>query len=445
MEKKQSQKFLRQRKFLLVMPVLIVPFLIMFFWALGGGNGQPKDTKVSQLSKGINTRVPDAHFNKEKGVDKFSFYEQADKDSLKFKEALKNDPYRSQENAQSESNNQSSSKFPFHSSANQSQFESNLRKSLGSSGNYLKSDEDPNEQKVNAKLAQLYAELNKKESFEKNKPLTGANGISNYGELKSNPDLNRLEKVLQGYSKEDRTEDPQIKQLDSLLNKVIDIQHPERLAEKNKDSARNTKKPIFEVRNHQSSKSNVAFEKPNPDSLSENPDYGQSSFYGFDPSRISKLDSSNAIRAIIHETQVLISGATIKLRLLDDIFINGHRIPKDHFVFGKASLNADRLNIAINSIEYNNSVFPVNLKVYDFDGIEGIPIHDAISRKVAKQSADNAIETMQLASLDPSIGAQAATAGINAAKSLIGKNIKIEKVTVPVGHRVLLENVSQKQ
>ena len=76
----------------------------------------------------------------------------------------------------------------------------------------------------------------------------------------------------------------------------------------------------------------------------------------------------------------------------------------------------------------------------DLDGIAGIYIPGAITRDVAKQSTDQAIQSIRLASLDPSVGAQAASAGIQAAKSLIGRKVKLVKVTVKAGYRVLLRD-----
>jgi hypothetical protein len=87
--KEQSQQFLRKRKFLLVMPVLIVPFLTMAFWALGGGKGKPSAAVVSKA--GLNTKLPDAKLKADKGLNKMSFYELAQKDSQKLKEALAKD------------------------------------------------------------------------------------------------------------------------------------------------------------------------------------------------------------------------------------------------------------------------------------------------------------------------------------------------------------------
>jgi len=156
-------------------------------------------------------------------------------------------------------------------------------------------------------------------------------------------------------------------------------------------------------------------------------------------------DTQNAIQAVIHETQTLVAGSTVKLRLVNDVYINGMLIPKDNFLFGEATLNGERLGIKINSMRYQNSLFPVQLSVYDMDGMDGIYIPGAITRDVSKQSADRAIQGIGLTTMDPSLGAQAASAGIEAARDLISKKVKLVKVTVKAGYQVLLRDEKQKQ
>ena len=82
MKEKHSAKFLRQRKMMLVLPVLIIPFVTMGFWALGGGQGLSKNN-LADNSKGLNLQLPDAIFKDDKNADKLSFYNEADADSLK--------------------------------------------------------------------------------------------------------------------------------------------------------------------------------------------------------------------------------------------------------------------------------------------------------------------------------------------------------------------------
>lgn len=130
---------------------------------------------------------------------------------------------------------------------------------------------------------------------------------------------------------------------------------------------------------------------------------------------------------------------------MNDIFVNGVLIPKDNFVFGTADLNGERLGIKINSVRYHNSLFPVELSVFDMDGMDGIYVPGAITRDVAKQSADRAAQQIDFSNLNPSIGAQAANASVEAAKTLFSRKIKVVKVTVKAGYQVLLRDEKQKQ
>ena len=76
-------------------------------------------------------------------------------------------------------------------------------------------------------------------------------------------------------------------------------------------------------------------------------------------------------------------------------------IPAGNFLFAEAAINDQRMQMEIHSIVYNHSIFPVQLTVYDMDGLAGINIPDAISRNVIKQGGDNALQGMDLTSLNP--------------------------------------------
>jgi len=90
--KPHSEKFIQQRRFYMILPVLALPFVTMIFWALGGGTGTP--AQAQEINSGFNLELPGAHFDKEDELwDKFKLYEQAKRDSLKYEEARKNDPY----------------------------------------------------------------------------------------------------------------------------------------------------------------------------------------------------------------------------------------------------------------------------------------------------------------------------------------------------------------
>lgn len=90
----QSQAYLRKRKMMLVLPLLVIPFLTMAFWALGGGQTRQNITTVKQ--PGLNLNLPDAGLKDDNMADKLSFYDKADKDSLKKEEWMRTDPYYQQ-------------------------------------------------------------------------------------------------------------------------------------------------------------------------------------------------------------------------------------------------------------------------------------------------------------------------------------------------------------
>ncbi|MDB5192463.1 MAG: hypothetical protein JWQ96_2026 [Segetibacter sp.] len=78
------------------------------------------------------------------------------------------------------------------------------------------------------------------------------------------------------------------------------------------------------------------------------------------------------------------------------------------------------------------------------DGIGGVYIPGAITRDIAKQSADRAVQGIGFTTIDPSLKVQAASAGVEAAKTLCSKKAKLLKVMVKAGYRVLLRDEKEK-
>jgi len=87
---------------------------------------------------------------------------------------------------------------------------------------------------------------------------------------------------------------------------------------------------------------------------------------------------------------------------------------------------------------------PVALRAYDLDGQPGIAIPGSMNRDMAKQSSAQVLSGINPLALDPSIGAQAAGAGIEAARMVLSKKIRLVRVSIPVGYKVLLIDESIK-
>jgi hypothetical protein len=364
-----TPKMLRQRKFLLVAPLLILPFLTLFFWALGGGKVNATDA-TNNAAKGFNMNLPGAKLKNNSTFNKMSYYNQAALDSVKLKQEMKSDPYyRPSADSAGRIGASASGTLPGFTA----------RKIDGSAINSGQNDPAANEDKIYERLAQLQATMNK--------PVTGTAPAYNYGN--NTPAPNRPPAVTQ-----QSAEDPEMKQMNGMLEKILDIEHPDRLQEHAKDK----------------------------DSISHSKRF-------------------RAIPAVIDGNQKVTQGTVVRIKLLDTVTLNGQLIPKGQLLYGSGSLYNQRIGLNIRIIHIGYEIIPVDLTVFDMvDGLEGICVPEALTGDAVKEGADNGVENMELMSMDESMGAQAATAGINAAKGLFSKKIKRVKGKLKGGHLLLLRD-----
>src|SRR5690606_14223589 len=113
------------------------------------------------------------------------------------------------------------------------------------------------------------------------------------------------------------------------------------------------------------------------------------------------------------------------------------------FVYGQVNLNGERLEVTIPSVKNGKNILPVSMSVYDIDGLAGIYMPGAISRDVAKNSAEQAVQGINFMNYDPSLASQATSAGITAAKTLFSKKARLIRVNVKAGYKVLLRDNNQ--
>ena len=197
--------------------------------------------------------------------------------------------------------------------------------------------------------------------------------------------------------------DPQLDRLNVLLDKVIRIQHPQEAA--------------------------TASAAAPATGLARQAE------------EVVPADSTvNSIAAIVQQDQTLVTGETLALRIMDSVRMDGRVVPTGELVYGTVSLNNDRLLVHIGALREGRSLYKTDWQVFDLDGLEGIHIPGVLGRDVAKQSADQGVNSLNVMNLDPSLGAQVAGAGIQAAKSFLGRKVRQVRVTVRGGYQVLLRN-----
>lgn len=417
-----SISFRRERRLYTVLPLLVIPCVTFIFWILGGGSAD--QTIVQTEGAGFNASLPEP-FLRDGPSDKLAFYEKADRDSAALRELQRADPYYSGQMA--------------------GQSFAQESKLLGLPEKKQPLDQGHQaEAQINQKLEELKTVLAAKQETP---PLATTTDLTSELE-KQTPaatDLDRLEKLVESIHAPSSAADPEMAQMDQMLEKVLDIQYPERVEDRLAEQSRLDREKVFAVTaiEQQIPISCMACEIELPASLESTP-YETVGFYGLDDEFTSQ-PPVNLIEAVVHETQEIVAGSTVKLRLTHEVFIAGVLIPKDELVYGIAVLNGERLQIQIKNIRYGQTLFPVALRVFDLDGLDGIHIPGAITRDAAKQSGDRAIQSVGLSTFDRSIGAQATAAGIELSRNLLSRKVKLIRVTVKAGYQVLLRDDKQIQ
>lgn len=390
-------KNVKQRKMMLVLPLLVIPFLTMAFWALGGGKGKQEAVAANA---GLNLGLPDARLKEDKLMDKLGFYEKADKDSLKMEEWMRSDPYFKKDTVPVYPN----------------ELEEMTMVTAGKYNQRLNTS--PYEKQTNKPEDQIMQKLKLlQEQIDLPQPPPTEGAIDN----QFSAELDRLESMMR--SNASTGEDQEMKQLQGTLDRILDIQHPDRVKErsiKNKDA-------VYAVRKDKG-----------VDTLVKG-------FFSYSDEKELQSAEQNAIEAIISSNQTIVNGAVVKFRLVNDVYVKGQLIPANTLISGIATLDGERLTVEINSIRSGKSLFSVKLEVYDMDGLPGIYIPGTINRDVAKESLNNSLSLADMTSLDPSLKAQATATGIGAIKSLVSKKAKLVRVQVKAGYKVLLNNKNQNQ
>jgi conjugative transposon TraM protein len=420
----------RKQKLLLIVPLPLAFFAALLFYGLGGGNTK-KANGDGKL--GINTSVPTTKADGTTALDKLSIYMQADQDSAKKADLLSKDPFFQQTPGQTPAQ---PTPQPYIQEAPVSPFNVNAQaRSMSGLQHYS----DSNEQKVRSKLAELQKQLqsnadnNAAQGFHNN-PI--ASLLTDSEKPATLPDFS----ALTGQTAK-KAPDPEMEQINGMLEKVLDIQHPERVKDRLQEISAKEKTKVFPVQAQEDPIITDLFR--GREMADSNNRQGKINNRFYELSTNTSVNSAgNAIAAVIHDNQSVVSGATIKLRLEQDMYVQGTLIPAGSFVHGEGKLNGDRYLIDIKSIHFGNSVFPVKLSVFGLDGLEGVQVDGAISREVAKQGIDQGLQSMQLSSLDPSLSAQAASAGIETVKTLLSRKTRLVKVLLKAGHPVLLKDNS---
>ena len=226
--------------------------------------------------------------------------------------------------------------------------------------------------------------------------------------------------------------DPEMQEINRTLDKLIAIQHPASFV----DTPRHTT-PALPV--NIATAGEAITQWPSTETT-------KNRFYDLETSEENQdPPPSTLIEAMIPTAQTLIDGGLLRLELKTELIIHGQHIPTGTPLYGVAHLNTERMLVKINTIRTGEQIFPVALQVLDLDGLAGIYEPGSTSRESVRESAGEGISTLGPSSLETTLTGQAASAGIQLARSMATKKVRLIRVSVKAGYRVFLQDMSQKQ
>ena len=157
----------------------------------------------------------------------------------------------------------------------------------------------------------------------------------------------------------------------------------------------------------------------------------------------TEVSDRNTIPACVHGAQSVTDGQTVRLRLLEPMAVAGRTIPRNAVVVGTGKIQGERLDIEVTSLEYDGTIIPVELAVYDTDGQPGIFIPNSMEMNAVREVAANMGGSLGSSiNISTNAGAQLASdlgkGLIQGTSQYIAKKMRTVKVHLKAGYKVML-------
>ena len=160
-------------------------------------------------------------------------------------------------------------------------------------------------------------------------------------------------------------------------------------------------------------------------------------------------NTRNTIKACVHGDQTIISGQSVRLRLLEAMRVGKYVLPRNTLITGEGSIKGERLDIEILQVEHNGTIIPVELTVHDNDGQAGIFIPGSMEASAAKEMAANLGQNLgtSISITNQSAGDQLLSevgrGAIQGVSQYISKKMREEKVHLKSGYTLMLYQNNQ--
>lgn len=147
----------------------------------------------------------------------------------------------------------------------------------------------------------------------------------------------------------------------------------------------------------------------------------------------ASMPSSNTLfKACIHGDQTVVTGSTVRMRMLEDAVVCGMKIPANTLFYGVATLGANRLEVVVNNLKVGNTISPVSFVIFDNDAMEGLNLPNNMKVQAAKRMQQGLVQNIDMPLASIGTMTSEITSAVNATTQIAKQilNMKLSQVKV---------------
>ena len=147
----------------------------------------------------------------------------------------------------------------------------------------------------------------------------------------------------------------------------------------------------------------------------------------------ASMPSSNTLfKACIHGDQTVVTGSTVRMRMLEDAVVCGMKIPANTLFYGVATLGANRLEVVVNNLKVGNTISPVSFVIFDNDAMEGLNLPNNMKAQAAKRMQQGPVQNIDMPLASIGTMTSEITSAVNATTQIAKQilNMKLSQVKV---------------
>jgi len=157
---------------------------------------------------------------------------------------------------------------------------------------------------------------------------------------------------------------------------------------------------------------------------------------------VVSTEQERPISAIIDQDITGFSGSRLRIRLTDDIMAGKFLIKKGTYLYATVSgFSSQRVMLLISTVLYSGEILPINLQVYDNDGLPGIYVPSSAFREFTRDissSGSQGVTFQQLAENNNQLVMGVLSKMFQSTTTAVNKLIRSNKVKVKYNTQVYL-------